>query len=73
MSRDRRRGLRPFTSATARDAARRPRVAQEHVVRKMVTLTPRHVAWLRRRKNASATVRALIDRAMREDDTVDSR
>lgn len=68
MSRDHRRGLRPFTSVTARAAARRPRVASEHVVRKMVTLTPRHVAWLRARGNASATVRALIDRAMSEDD-----
>lgn len=64
------RGLRPFTTTTARAAARRPRIAGEHVVRKMVTLTPQQAAWLRTRRNASATVRALIDRAMSDEEAM---
>lgn len=62
------RGLRPFDSHTGREAAKRPRVASEHVRRYMFTLTPTQAAWLRRYGNASAEVRRLIDDAMRDED-----
>lgn len=62
------RGLQPFDTDTGREAAKRPRVASEHVRRYMFTLTPTQAAWLRRHGNASAEVRRLIDNAMRDED-----